>query len=128
MMSKYFVTVILVMLVFPANAAWEKLGKNLEKGETHFYDPQTVRLDGQYRKVWVLSSYDEERTGGYRSVKTFYEFNCEQARSRSQTMLLYPDTLAQGKVVGAFYEESKEWSDYSLDSIFAQISDTVCSK
>ena len=126
-MSKYILAVILIMMVLPANAAWEKLGANAEKGETHFFDPKTVRQDGHFRKVWVLSSYDEERTGGYRSVKTFYEFDCQQARARSQTMLLYPDTLAQGKVIGAFYEESKEWSDFSLDSIFAQISATVCS-
>jgi surface-adhesin protein E len=125
-MNKYFLVVFLIMIVAPAHAAWEKLDANLNKEETHFLDPETVRKDGLYRKVWVLSNYDEARAGGYRSVKTFYEFDCQQAKARSQTMLLYPDSMAQGEVIGAHHEESKEWFDFSSGSIFGQISDAVC--
>ena len=124
---KYFLVVFLLVIVAPAHAAWEKLGANPEKGETHFFDPETVLKDGDFRKVWVLSSYDEQQAGGHRSVKTYYEFDCQRGRTRSQTMLLYPDAKAQGKAIGAFHEELKEWFDFSADSIFGRISDAVCS-
>ena len=127
-MNKYFLLVFLLMIVVPAHAVWEKLDSSLRKGETRFFDLETVRKDGPYRKVWVLSNYDEARAGGYRSVKTFYEFDCQQVKARSQTMPLYPDTMAQGEVIGAHHEETKEWFDFSSGSIFAQISAVVCSK
>lgn len=128
-MNKYVLVFLMMTVVpVPVHAAWERLDANLEKGETHFFDPEIVRKDNHYRKVWVLSSYDAERAGGYRSVKTFYEFDCQQIKARSQTMLLYPDSKALGKVIGAHHEGAKEWFDFSSDSIFAQISDTICSE
>ena len=94
--------------------------------DVHFYDPTSMKNNGRFKKVWILTSYGEEQTGGYRSVKSFYELDCKEDRARSYTMLLYTDEMAAGDVIGAQHDKLKEWSVYPADSIFSQIADAVC--
>lgn len=125
-MHKYLLTIFLIAQAIPAHTAWEQVDADVKKGEAHFFDSDTMRREGHSFRVWVLSNYDEERVGGYRSVKTFYEFDCLQRKARSQTMLLYPDVMAQGEVIGAHHEESKEWFSFSSSSVFGRILQIVC--
>lgn len=109
-----------------AQADWTAIDSPTKTGETHYFDLVTVRKNNHFRKIWILSSYDEKQTGGYHAIKTFYEFDCVQGRARSVTMLLYPDIKATGDVIGAHHEESIDWFDIPPDSMFSQITRVVC--
>jgi len=124
---KTFLLVIFLMAaITPAKAEWVMVGTESAQGETHYFDPETTKKNGHLRKIWVLSSYGEKRTGGYRSVKSLYEFDCKEERARSYTMLLYTDEMAAGDVIGAQHDKLKEWSIYSSGSIFSHIADAIC--
>jgi len=127
MVIKTFLLVIfLVAAITPAKAEWVMVDAESAQGETHYFDPETTKKNGHLRKVWVLSSYGEKLTGGYRSVKSLYEFDCKEDRTRSYTMLLYTDEMATGDVIGAQHDKLKEWSIYPPGSIFSHIADAVC--
>ena len=127
MFIKTFLLVIFLMAaITPAKAEWVMVGAESAQGETHYFDPETTKKNGYHRKVWVLSSYGEKLAGGYRSVKSLYEFDCKEERARSYTMLLYKDEMATGGVIGAQHDKLKEWSIYPSGSIFSHIADAVC--
>ncbi|GJL74589.1 surface-adhesin E family protein [Nitrosomonas sp.] len=129
MKRKIFAVLLIgfISLSVPVLADWVLINSDANKGVAHYFDPTTVRNSGDhYKKVWVLSSYAEKQKGGYRSLKTFYEFDCEAERARSYTMLLYSGVMATGNTVGAHHDELKEWFLYPASSFFKRISATIC--
>lgn len=125
-MKKCLLVVLLLLTASTVQAGWVSVDIAGKSGETHYFDPETLRKDGQFRKVWVLSSYDEKQKGGHHAVKTLYEMDCTLDKARSITMLMYPDKKATGKVIGAHHEESTDWFGFSANSIFRRIEETVC--
>jgi hypothetical protein len=118
--------IILLFVIAPVKAEWVMMDAGPDQKDVHFYDPTSIKNNDRFKKVWILTSYGEEQTGGYRSVKSFYELDCKEDRARSYTMLLYTDEMAAGDVIGAQHDKLKEWSVYPADSIFSQIADAVC--
>lgn len=116
----------LLMAVTTVQAKWIKADAAAKPGEAHYFDPETLQKNGQFRRIWVLSSYDETQKGGHHAVKTLYEFDCTYHKARSITMLLYPDKDATGMVIGAHHDESRDWFGFSANSIFRHIAETVC--
>ena len=127
MVRKLLLVAFLIVVVSPVQAKWIEVGANEEKSETYFFDPETTQNNGHLRKIWVLSNYQEKQVGGHHSVKTFYEFDCNDSKVRSVTMLLYSDLNALGNVVGAHHKEEPEsWTNFSPSSIFNEISEILC--
>jgi len=118
--------IILLIVITPAKAEWVMVNTGPGQKDVHYFDPDSIKNNGRFKKVWVLTRYREEQVGGYRSVKSFYEFDCKEARARSYTMLLYADEMATGDVIGAQHDKLKEWSVYPAGSVFSQIADAVC--
>lgn len=125
-MKKYLPVLFLLLIMMPAQAKWIRADAAAKLGEAHFFDPETMQKEGQYRKIWVLSSYDEKQKGGHHAVKTLYEFDCTHHKARSITMLLYPDKEAAGMVIGAHHEDSLDWFGFSANSMFRHIAETIC--
>ena len=125
-MKKYLPVLFLLMLVTPAQAKWVEIDSAAKQGVTHYFEPATLLKEGQFIKIWVLSSYEEKQKGGHHAVKTRYEFDCAHHKVRSITMLLYPDKKASGVVIGAHHEASLDWSGFSANSMFQYIAETVC--
>ena len=125
-MKKCLLVLVLLLTAVPVQAGWIGVDTAGKSGETHYFDPETLRKEGQFRKIWILSSYDEKQKGGHNAVKTLYEFDCALNKARSITMLMYPDKKATGKVIGAHHEESTDWFGFSAHSIFRKIEETVC--
>jgi hypothetical protein len=129
MLKKIFLFLIFMLTATThAQAEWVMASTDKTGGELHYFDPENVENTGHSKKVWVLSSYDQKQTGGYRSVKSLYEFDCNEKRARSYTMLLYPDEMATGKVIGAQHDKLKEWFFYPPNSIFSHIVKKICTK
>ncbi len=126
-MKKCLLTLFLLKIATTAHAEWVAVDSAAKQpGETHYFEPQTLQKNGQFRKIWILSSYDNKQKGGYHAVKSLYEFNCSDSQARSITLLLYPDKKASGAVIGAHHEESTEWFGFASDSIFQHISEIIC--
>ncbi len=127
MIKKCLLTLILLAAVMTAQAEWLVVESAIQQhGETHYFDSQVIQKNGQLRKAWLLSSYDDRQIGGYHAVKSLYEIDCSNNKARSITMLLYPDKKAAGAVIGAHHEESQEWFNFTRNSIFHNVSEKIC--
>ncbi len=127
MVKNFLLVAFLIVAASSVQAKWVEVGANVEMGETYFFDPDTTQNNGHLRKIWVLLNYQEKQVGGHHSVKTFYEFDCNERKVRSVTMLLYSDLNALGDVVGAHHKEEPEpWTSFSPNSIFNEISEMLC--
>lgn len=126
MMKKCLLALPLLTIAAFAQAEWIAVDSVAKQGETHYFDLQTLQKNDPFRKIWILSSYDEKQKGGYQAIKSFYEFDCVHRKARPVTMLLYPDKKATGTVIGAHHEESQEWFGFASHSIFQLISEIIC--
>jgi hypothetical protein len=128
-MKRTVFAVFLLSFCGIVSAEWVLVNSDADKKTEHYFDSDTVRnSDQNYKKVWLLSSYGEKQRGGYQSLKTLYEFDCEADRTRSYTMLLYSGAMAKGNTIGAHHDELKEWFDYPETSFFKRISASICEK
>lgn len=125
-MRKYLLVLPLLIAAVPAQAKWIAVDSVAKQGEIHYFDPETLQKNGPFRKVWILSSYDEKQKGGYHAIKSLYEFDCSHRKARSVTMLLYPDKKAVGTVIGAHHDESQDWFSFASNSIFQYVSEIIC--
>lgn len=126
MMRKCLLAVSLLIVAIPAQAEWIVVDSVTKQGEIHYFDPETLQKNDPFRKIWILSSYDEKQKGGYHAIKSLYEFDCTHRKARSTTMLLYPDKKAADTVIGAHHEESQEWFSFASNSIFQYVSEIIC--
>lgn len=127
-MKKILLLILVVFLIAPVQAEWVRLGVDMKQGGTHYFDPESVQKNDHFRKVWVLSSYDQKQPAGYQAVKSLYEIDCKEEKARSHTMLLYSDPKAETSEIGAQHDESKDWFSYPTNSPLSRIAKTVCEK
>ena len=91
-------TVLLLALATPARADWVKIASN-SYGDTYI-DAETIRKEGNIRKVWVLQDHRQAGLFGERSMKTQMEFDCKEIGGRSIAMSLHSGPMAQGATLG----------------------------
>ncbi len=125
-MKKCFLILTLLFAAQSAQANWTAIDPLTKLGVRHYFDVESLQKIESFRKIWILSSYEEKQKGGYHAIKTLYEFDCVHHKARPITVLLYPDKTASEAVIGARHNESTDWSGFSEDSIFHQVSTVVC--
>ncbi len=127
-MKKIFLLAFFMSAAAPGQAEWVRVDAGAKQGESYYFDPETTQKNDHFRKIWVLSSYDQKQPGGYQSVKSLYELDCKEGKARSYTMLLYSDPKATSSVIGAQHDKSKDWFSYATNSFLDHIAKTVCGK
>lgn len=125
-MKKCFLILTLLFAAQSAQANWTAIDTLTKPGVMHYFDAESLQKIEPFRKIWILSSYEEKQKGGYHAIKTLYEFDCVLHKARPITVLLYPDEEAFEAVIGARHNESTDWSRFSEESIFHQVSTVVC--
>src|SRR5690242_7857813 len=121
-MKNRFPILLLLFVVQSAYADWTAVDTFTKPGVMHYFDADSLQKNESRRKIWILSSYDEKQKGGYHAIKSLYEFDCAHHQARPITVLLYPDKTASEAVIGARHDETADWSGFSDDSIFHQVS------
>lgn len=127
-MRKILFLTFLIVGVTPVQAEWVRLSADTKQGGKHYFDPESVQKNDHFRKVWVLSSYDQKQPAGYQAVKSLYELDCQEEKARSHTMLLYSDPKAATSEIGAQHDKSNDWFSYPTNSPLSYIAKTVCEK
>ena len=66
-----------------AGSAWAKWVMYDEtETNTFYYDPATIRKDGNMRQVWVLLNWRKRDKDNVMSHRLRYEYDCKQERYR----------------------------------------------
>ena len=106
MINLLFVLVLLALSNETANAEWIFLTTD-GKGNTVYFDPDTVIRKGTHRKISVLldAMTVQETIDGraFKSSRAVHEYDCSKERFRFLAFALFSDNMGSGQPVSTNY-------------------------
>lgn len=120
----------LVCLMMLAGSAWAEWVLTLRNGDSIIYiDPETIRKDGNLRRVWTLIDYAQKSTNGRASTRLRVEYDCKEERHRVLSLSTHSEAMAGGdQLVSHTYAEPIKWDDIPPQTGFVTILKIVCAK
>jgi hypothetical protein len=106
-----------------ATADWVAVGETPQA--TIYIDPETIRKDGDLRKVWGIQDMKERDEDGERSRRFREEYDCSGSRKRFLSATTHTDPMAAGKVVNTISEPSP-WSEIKPGTFAEDALKLVC--
>lgn len=111
MLKPVFTTTILLLFLFATGSAWaEWVSLGESDSMTAHIDPDTLRTDGNLRKVWILINFKQRNTDGTMSVRSKQEFDCKNERYRFLAFSNYSEPMTGGKLIFNS-ENSSSWHE-----------------
>jgi len=90
----------LVCLMMLAGSAWaEWVMYETTDTNTFYYDPTTIRKDGNMRQVWVLLNWRKRDKDNVMSHRLRYEYDCKQERYRFIAISVHTEPMAGGEIL-----------------------------
>lgn len=81
---RVLICILIVLVSAPASAEWVKSWESKTSGTITYFDPDTIRKDGNLRRVWVLQELRiRGKEYGEMSRRALWEYNCPEGRFRS---------------------------------------------
>ena len=91
---------LLVGLMMLAGSAWaEWVIYETTDTNTFYYDPTTIRKDGNMRQVWVLLNWRKRDKDNVMSHRLRYEYDCKQERYRFLAISVHTEPMAGGEIL-----------------------------
>ena len=109
-------------------SAWAEWVMYFEaKTITYYYDPATIRKDGNMRQVWRIQELKQRTADGEKSRRMRIEYDCKEERYRILSASVHSEPLAEGKVI---YSEIKDniWTVIPPASASEAMFKIVCAK
>jgi hypothetical protein len=124
-MKKLFL-VCLMMLAGSAWAEWVVYDKDEEDG-TFYYDPATIRKDGNMRRVWLLRNFNQRDKDGAMSNRHRMEIDCKQERFKFLALSAHSEPMAGGTFL-VQSGETNNWTAIPPNTTAETIYNIVCAK
>jgi hypothetical protein len=99
----------LLLAALPLAAAaqsWAPLGES-ELG-LHYWDPASVRADGNHRRVWRLVDRRQKLASGAQSSRALIEFDCKAGTWRYLQTLQFSGRMGQGQYLSGEGEQPQQ--------------------
>jgi len=109
-MKRLLSFIVFLMFSNAAMAEWVLLHKAKEFNE--YFDPATIRHDGNMVKMWTLVDFKKTqygRRGVYLSQKTQWEYDCQEETTRILTLVDYSGNFGFGTVTDNFTPNKSEY-------------------
>jgi len=119
------ILVCLMMLTGSAWAEWVMYEKT--ESSTSYYDPATIRKDGNMRRVWQLNDLRERNTSGVMSRRIRQELDCKQESYRILAFLSHSEPMAGGTILESA-DEQKIWRAIPPNTVAEALLKIVCAK
>ena len=118
----------LVCLMMLASSAWAEWVMYDEKKEvTLYFDPATIRKDGNLRRVWELQDLRKRGRVGEMSRRMRIEYDCKQERSRFLGISGHSKSMADGEILETGGEDNV-WQAIPPGTSLETIFNIVCAK
>jgi len=126
---------LLITLLFlsngPAYAEWVKGAyTESEGGYTMWFDPDTIRSNGDLVKIWALYDYKTIQTVAgfsYLSERAQQQYDCAEERYRFLSRTLFSGSMGSGNVVFNNSNDSK-WEPVAPGSVGLTVWKAACRK
>jgi hypothetical protein len=115
---------LLLALSLPARGAdaWKPIGES--DATAHYFDPSTVRTEGQRKRVWRLFEHKGKAVDGVQSGKALIEIDCREWTFRYVRTLYYGGRMGHGKYLGGGGEQPAD--HIGPDSMVGHLAKAVC--
>ena len=123
-MKKLFL-IGLMMLTGSAWAEWVMYDWN--DTTTYFFDPATIRKDGNMRRVWELVDSRERQKDGSMSLRLRIEYDCKNERMKFLGISVHTEPMARCTVLGTA-SESKNWTEIAPNTAPETMLKIICAK
>jgi hypothetical protein len=121
-------TLLLVLTLLVTGSAWaEWVMYSTTATDTFYYDPATIRKDGNIRRVWQLENWGKRGTGGEISRRYRTEYDCKQERYKLLGFSIHSEPMAGGTVLLTGGEDYR-WEAIAPDTVAAIALNIVCAK
>ena len=118
----------LVCLMMLAGSAWAKWVMYEESDmATHYFDPATIRKDGNMRRVWNLQDFRKRNKDGSMSLRMRQEYDCKQERWRYLAISAHSKPMAGGDVLETGGEDN-DWVAIAPGTVLETLFEIVCAK
>ena len=122
------INALLLALLSVSGSAWAEWVKINENDSRLIYiDPQTIRKDGNLRKVWQITDLKQRFTNGELSRRSRLEFDCKNERFRYLSFSIHSGPMAGGTILSQLVEDTK-WADIPPRSSSETMLQVVCAK
>ena len=128
-----YLTALLMLITSSAWAGWTYItsaegdaisaGGNLE----HFLDYETLRKEGNLRRIWMLINFPPNDKEGWGSVRIRVEFDCKNETSKRMSYTVFSGKLSTGKIIFTQDKESPK-EDIPPDTATWTIFKDVCKR
>ena len=118
----------LVCLMMLAGSSWAEWVRYEETEKTIFYyDPATIRKEGDLRRVWVLLDSRKRNDKGDMSSRVRFEYDCKKERYRFLGFSSHAEPMAGGEVL-LMGGEDNNWMAIAPNTVDETILKIVCAK
>lgn len=97
----------------------------------YYVDKSDIRKNGNTVKMWDMVDYNSVQKHpnkkSFLSMKEFVEYDCEEVRYASLSLIYFSGNMGSGEVVSS-YQYDREWVDIAPDTISKIIWKSACDK
>lgn len=124
-MKKAVLACLLATGAVSAFAEWMNV---LKTDDINFFiDLQTIRNDGDLRKVWELQDFKQPKKGGEMSARVRSEYDCKNELWRYGSYSRHSQSMAGGETLGTF-DPTHPWGAIPPNSASEIVLKIVCAK
>jgi hypothetical protein len=122
---KSFLLTCLMLVTCPAWAEWVVIATT--ERATFYFDPATIRKDGNMRTVWLLIDHNERDRIGSMSTRLRREIDCKKERERIISRSAHSGPMLTGELIISS-SNIGEWDDIPPQTVVAKQLKTFCAK
>jgi len=118
----------LFSLMMVASSAWaEWIIYATTVSSNQYFDPATIRKEGNISQVWRVIDLKNRHKDGWMSLRIKTEYNCKQESSRFLTLTIHSEPMANGHTLGTEGEDNN-WIAIPPGTADETILKIVCAK
>lgn len=124
---RVLICLLIALAAAPAWAEWVKSWESKTSGTITYFDPDSIRKDGNLHRVWVLQELRTSGKYGEMSRRALWEYNCPAGRFRSLQISFHTDPMAKGSRLLA-NNDTSDWQYIPPSTGGAVLYKLVCAK
>jgi hypothetical protein len=117
--------VLFMLSVASASAGWDTV--YVTKTAVHYVDPESIRKEGDFRKVLTLQDLKVQGKRGEHSMRALMEYDCKNKRVRPISATAHRGQMATGEILVTISTPSK-WISIAPESAFNTTLRHVCAQ
>lgn len=118
--------IVALLLMNLTAAAWAEWVKYTEVDSAAiYYDPTTIKKNGNLRRVHEIQDLEQRNSAGYQSYRVLSEYECSAARFRELGVSGFSERMARGTPL-AMSHSTTSWSYVAPNTPAAAMLRIVC--